>query len=119
MLTATFILITAAVLLGAFVTFRIVEHKRGVRLFEVSRAALDVHALILWNDLVTGGVPLKWRHSAKVIAHQATHGGLQSLVILLRAAERPLARLSYKLRVSAPKAGGREVSQYLKTITPE
>lgn len=113
MLAAT---IVAAVL---FVLFRVAESRRDVRFFNTTRTVLDAQAIEFWNALVTGGVPLAWREHAAVATHRVTQVAVHLAVAALRAAERPLARLSYKMRVSAPKAGGTQVSEFLKTITPD
>ena len=95
------------------------EYARGVRFFEERRAELDVRAEELWAALVTGGVPMSWRTYAQAVLHDITHLGVHSAVELVRAIERPLARLSYKMRVSAPKSGSAPVSSFLRTITPD
>lgn len=103
----------------AFVSMRRMEVARGVRFFEDKRAVLDAQAEVLWSRLVRGGVPLSWRRYVGVVLHDVTHLSIHGAVELVRAVERPLAKLSYKMRVSAPKSGGAPVSDFLRTITPE
>lgn len=112
------ILIALSAMLG-FLSLRRLEVARGVRYFDTERAVLDQHAEVIWAKLIHGGIPLSWRVYAGVILHDVTHLGVHSAVELVRAVERPLARLSYKMRVSAPKGGGAPVSNFLRTITPD
>ena len=112
------ILVALSAMLG-FLSLRRLEVARGMRYFDTERAVLDQHAEIMWMKLIHGGIPLSWRTYAGVILHDITHLGVHSAVELVRAVERPLARLSYKMRVSAPKGGGAPVSNFLRTITPE
>ncbi len=113
------LLLTVLVLGLLFVTFRRFEVGRGVRFYEAERSRFDAYAEEFWSALVLGGVPLSWRQNTAVVVHRATHEGLHVLVALLRSIEAPLARLSYKMRVSAPKPAGTPVSDFLKTITPD
>lgn len=112
------LLIALSAMLG-FLSLRRVEVARGVRYFDTGRTLLDSRAEELWVKLVTGGVPLSWRHFASVVLHDLGHLGVHTAVEVVRAMERPLAKLSYKMRVSAPKSGNAPVSDFLRTITPE
>ncbi len=119
MLIATILLAASLSLLAAFSAFCVAEERVGRRLFAPTRERLDVYATELWQALVMGGVPMRWRQEVLRAAHTAVHTGVHVAVAALRAAERPLARLSYKMRVSAPKGNGKQVSEFLRTITPE
>jgi hypothetical protein len=66
-----------------------------------------------------GGIPVSWRTYTRAIVHELTHFLVRVAVEVVRAIERPLAKLSYKMRVSAPKSGMAPVSEFLKTLTPE
>lgn len=113
------ILLASLILALGFIMFRRWETARGVRMFDARRTALDQYAEELWSALVLGGLPVRWRQNAIAVTHRLGHGGVHMAVSALRAAERPLARLSYKMRVSAPKAGSAQVSKFLQTITPQ
>lgn len=119
MITAALVLVFTILLAVAFVVFRTVEARQNRRFFDATRTAWDQRVTTAWHALVTGGVPREWREHAAVVLHRATQSGVHVAVTALRAAERPLARLSYKMRVSAPKAGTGQVSEFLKTITPD
>lgn len=118
-MTAPLILLSVALLLGAlFLAVRMVEVRRDIRFFDEQRTALDAHANELYAAVVMGGIPVRWRQYTAFLVHQITHEIVHLAVLSLRAIERPLARLSYRMRVSQPKTGG-EVSSFLKTITPD
>jgi hypothetical protein len=119
MLASSIVLVvTLAAGLG-YTWFRRVEEARGVRVYADTRAQLDIFAEELWRAAVLGGIPLSWRHRAQALAHEVGHEGVHMAVTLLRAIEAPLSRLSYRMRVSAPKTGAAPVSEFLKTITPD
>ncbi len=119
MLTPAVLLLIALSAILGFFSLRRYETAHGIRFLNAQRSVLDERALELWRTMVLGGVPLSWRNYVKALIHSATHFGVQSAVEAVRALERPLARLSYKMRVSAPKGGGAPVSNFLRTITPE
>lgn len=119
-MTSALVVIILALSAGlAFVSMRRFEESRGIRLFNERRVALDSYASSLWEALVLGGIPVAWRKHAALLIHGVTHEGVRQAVEVVRAVERPLARLSYKMRVSAPKGAGAPVSDFLKTITPD
>lgn len=116
---APLILLSVAALLGVlFLVVRTIEVRRGTRFFDEQRTVLDGYAAELYSALVMGGIPVRWRQYTAFLMHRVTHEVVHLAVLSLRAVERPLARLSYRMRVSQPKTGG-EVSSFLKTITPE
>ncbi len=114
------VLIGAAAVLGVlFFALRSVEERRGYRYFADQRKQLDAFVEEVWAAAVLGGVPISWRQQVRIAVHEIGHGIVQHAVYALRMIERPLSRLSYKMRVTAPKSGGsREVSGFLKTLSP-
>ena len=117
---APLLLIVVALLAAlSFVSVRRFEVVKGSRFFETQRSVLDTRAEEVWQALVTGGAPQSWRTYVQATAHAVTHEVVRLAVEVVRAVERPLARLSYKMRVSAPKATTAPVSDFLKTITPD
>ncbi len=115
---ALFLIALSLILALSYIWIRRFETVRGVRYREEMRVRFDQRAEMLWTGLVEGGIPLEWRHYAKIAAHTTSHQAVRIAVETVRAIERPLARLSYKLRVTAPKGAG-EVSEFLKTLSPE
>ncbi len=107
------------VLLGAFFGFRWWEEKRGVRLFQDSRAVVDTRVAHVYEAIVRGEIPSSWRQSFAAWLHVLTHRVVVLLVEALRTIERPLTRLSYRMRMQKPSSNGKEVSPYLKSIVPE
>ncbi len=103
----------------AVVTVRRVETARGARYFDATRTVLDRRALEFWEALVMGGIPVSWRSYARAIMHDTAHLLVRLAVETVRALERPLVKLSYKMRVTAPKSGAAPVSEFLKTLSPE
>lgn len=97
---------------------RMWEERRGTRIFARSRAALDRVTASAYRLLVTGDISHEYRvHLIKSI-RTFVHQGVVLLVTFLRAIERPLSRLSHRMRVHEPVPTHREPSEYLKTITP-
>lgn len=119
MLTPAILLVIALTAILGFLSLRRYEVAHGVRFLETQRSMLDMRAVTLWRMLVLGGIPLSWRTYVRSIVHDLTRLGVHSAVELVRAVERPLAKLSYKMRVSAPKSGSAPVSSFLRTITPD
>ncbi len=113
------LILIALCAIGGVFTVRRVELVRGTRFFEPVRASFDSWATDLWSALVLGGIPVSWRSYVRAVAHDLTHLLVRVAVEVIRAIERPLARLSYKMRVSAPKSGMAPVSEFLKTLTPD
>lgn len=112
------ILVALCAMAGIFAVRR-VELVRGTRFFEPVRASFDTWATDVWSALVMGGIPVSWRSYVRAVAHDLTHLLVRVAVEVVRAIERPLAKLSYKMRVSAPKSGVAPVSEFLKTLTPD
>ena len=68
---------------------------------------------------VTGDIPRKYQEAIVHFSYRLAHETIVFLVEGLRAIERPLSGLSYRLRRSVPAGNGKEPSAFLKTITPE
>ncbi len=115
-----FIVLALIVAVSAILfVLRHAEESRGQRFFADARSKLDQQTMNIYEGAVMGGVPHVWRDASVKFIHDVTHGAVQQAVKGLRSVERPLSRLSYKMRVSQPKATAGEVSEFLKTITPE
>ncbi len=106
-------------LLSAFIAFRLWEEYRGVRLYGEAREHADQRVSMVYEHLVTRDIPVEWRMRLLQFFHFASHRLVVIAVETLRAIERPLARLSYRLRTRVPKANGQEVSPFLKTMSVE
>ena len=115
---AVILFVVSLVLLGAFAVLHSWEAKRGGRFFEKTRMVSDVHILNFYRALVSGNIPTEWRTAVLAFLHQVTHAVVVFLVEVLRAAERPLAQLSHHLHTHAPSGNGKEVSLFLKTLSP-
>ncbi len=111
--------LVALVLLGVFVAFRLFEEKRGVRLWAPVRTAVDEKVIEMYHSSVTGSIPRHYRLQFLMFLRQTTHAGVLLLVAGLRALERPLTRLSYRMRMATSNTSKKEVSSFLKTIAPE
>ena len=107
----------ALALLGAFIFFRVWEERRGIRLWSGIRISADETVSTLYRGAVTGSIPTHYRERLIAFLHSVTHQGVVFLVQALRAAERPLAQLSYRMRMHAPKGNDKDVSPFLKTIS--
>ena len=107
------------VLLVAFIAFRFLEEKRGRRVWTVTRASDDTVVSDMSHAAVTGDIPRKYQDATVHFLYTLAHDMIVFLIEGLRAIERPLARLSYRLRRSVPSGNGKEPSAFLKTITPE
>jgi hypothetical protein len=68
---------------------------------------------------VTGSLPTAWRHVLAVFLHDTTHRTVVFLVEALRAVERPLTRISFRMRIQKSSVGGKGISPFLKSIVPE
>ncbi len=119
MITPLLTILVALCAIAAVFAVRRVELVRGTRFFEPVRASFDTWATDMWAALVMGGIPVSWRSYVRAVVHDLTHLLVRIAVEVVRAIERPLAKLSYKMRVSAPKSGAAPVSEFLKTLTPE
>ncbi len=95
------------------------ETSRSIRLFKETRAVWDVRVLSVYRAVVSGGIPTEWRMGARALLHAATHSLVVFLVESLHAIERPLIKLSHRLRTHTPSGNGKAVSPFLKTLTPE
>jgi len=115
--TVTFLI--SLILLVAFVAFRLWEERRAKRTFPDTRAAVDVVIADMYHAAVTGDIPQKYQEAVLHFLYRLAHDTIVFLVEGLRAIERPLSGLSYRLRRSVPAANGKEPSAFLKTITPE
>jgi len=107
------------VLLVAFIVFRFWEEKRAKRTFPNVRTAVDSVVADMYHGAVTGDIPKKYQTAAVHFFYMLVHDTIVFLVEGLRAIERLLSQLSYRLRRSVPSANGKEPSAFLKTITPE
>ncbi len=105
-------------LLIAFAALKAWEERRGVRFLEPMRASLDARLPGIYHAAVMGNLPTGWRHTVAVFAHDATHRGVVFLVETLRAVERPLTRISFRMRIQRPSANGKGISPFLKSIIP-
>lgn len=118
-MTPAIVLAVGLVLTFSFILFRVWEVRRGVRIYNERRLLVDQWAERVFETLVLGGVPLSWRKYAVAVVHEISHEAVRLMVVIIRAAEKPLVRLSYRLRVSAPKTGAQPVSEFLRTIAPD
>lgn len=118
-MSAAFTFAIALILLGAFIAFRFAEEKRGRRIWANMRDSADVVVSDMYTAAVRGDVPEKYRTMLVGFFHMLAHDAVSAAVEALRAAERPLERLSRKLRHGAPAGNGKEPSAFLKTLTPE
>ncbi len=73
----------------------------------------------MYRAAVMGNIPEEYRLAVMRFLHTLAHDTVVFLVEGLRALERPLTRLSYRMRQTAPTPNGKEPSAFLKTITPE
>lgn len=105
------------ILLGTFILFRFFEETRGVRLFAQERSMADESALRLYRTLITGNLSAEYRVKVARFFRETLHRLVVLIVEGLRAVERPLTRLSYKMRMSTTSSPTKEVSSFLKTIT--
>lgn len=106
-------------LLVAFVAFRFLEERRGQRAWATTRASADVVVSDMYRAAVTGDIPRKYQDAIVHFLYTLAHDMIVFIIEGLRAIERPLAQLSYRLRRSVPSGNGKEPSAFLKTITPE
>jgi len=118
-MAAAFTFAIAFILLAVFLAFRFWEERRGRRVWGAARDSADVVVVDMYSAAVMGNVPQKYRIALVALLHAIAHEAVVSAVRALQAVERPLARLSHRLRQSAPRGNGKEPSAFLKTITPE
>ena len=108
--------ISLALLVG-FVFFRFGEEKRGVKLWARTRDSYDATIADAYKQAVMGNLPSNWRVAFLSLMHKVSHAAVVLTVQALRAIERPLLRLSYRMRRGVPSANGKEPSEFLKTIS--
>jgi len=118
-MSAAITFLLALILLIAFVAFRFWEERKGARLWAHSRSVADEMVDKIYTAAVVGSVPAEYRTVAIHFLHTLAHDVIVFLVESLRSIERPLTRLSYRMRQSVPAPSGKEPSAFLKTITPE
>lgn len=106
-------------LLVAFIAFRFWEEKRQMRLFAHARATADTVVSGMYQAAVMGSIPEEYRIALARFLHSLAHETIVFLVEGLRAVERPLTRLSLRMRQNVPSTKGREPSAFLKNIVPE
>lgn len=109
---------SASLLFAMFIAFRMWEEKRGVRLFASSRTMLDHWVIDIYHGAVTGSIPRHYRMHLLVFLRTTLHRAVLLTVATLRAIERPLTRLSFRMRMASPGTAKKEVSSFLKTIVP-
>lgn len=119
-------MVVSTILFGAgllglvgFWYLRVWEERRGARLMASPRAAWDARFAKAHEAMVRGDFARTARAALLAALHSLSHRALASLVALLRAIERPLARISHRMRVPPPTSPPREPSEFLKTITPD
>lgn len=103
-----------------FVAFRFFESGREHRFFAHQRKMLDTVTTRVYRTLVLGELP----HSYRQLFIDAVRGALHSVVLVvvsvLRKIERPLSRMSHRMRAPRTKNGeSRDPSAFLKTISPK
>lgn len=106
-------------LLLLFFVFRMWEEKRGIRLLPNFRNSADETVKDMYRGAITGSIPSHYRVEFIAFLQRITHEVVLLLVEALRAVERPLTRLAYRMRMSAPNTKKKPVSAFLKTIAFE
>jgi hypothetical protein len=105
-------------LLLAFIAFRFFEESRGRKLWPEARAKADVVVSEAYKSAVMGSVPTEYREAFAHFLNRMAHDAVIFLVEGLRAIERPLARLSFRLR-QRPQGMKKDPSPFLKTLAPD
>lgn len=118
MIFSVSLFLLSSTLLAGFFVFRLWEEKRGHRLWATKREHVDHVVSDMYHRAVTGNVPYRYRTAFIVFLQKSIHEGVLLLVAGLRSIERPLTRLSYRMRMSVPQPKGKEVSSFLRTIVP-
>lgn len=105
--------------LSGFVALSMWEMRRGVRLFRALREKGDRLAAGAYRTLVFGEIPSVYRESLVAHARKGLHTLVNMLIALLRGVERPLARMSSRMRHRYERAEGvnRTPSPFLKDIS--
>lgn len=107
---------SGVVFIGLFIILRVFEVRRGKRVFEHFRSHLDAFSTRLYRLFVFGEIPSTYRNFLSSTARSVFHQVVVLLVRLLRALERPLSRLNYRMRSTRGKDEQREPSPFLKDI---
>lgn len=118
-MTIGFILfLTGLVCLVVVSVFFAWEARRGTRVCAAARERGDRAVRVVYRTLVFGEIPHVYRTSFVARLRRALHQVVHSLILLLRAIERPLARFSrrmtYSERITAHDA--RTPSPFLKDM---
>ena len=101
-----------------YALWRSIEIRRQSRAFEATRARLDVFATRLYRLFVFGELPATYRARLAKFAQSVAHSTVMFLVSMLRAVERPLSRLSHRMRVIRAKENKPpDSSSFLKTLS--
>ena len=116
---AVYTFVVAFVLLGVFIFFRMWEQKRRIRMWAGAREKADEQVVEAYRSAITGSIPQHYRIRFLAFLRNAIHELVLLLVATLRAVERPLTRISYRMRMSASNTNKKEVSPFLQTIVPE
>ncbi len=116
---AAVVFFAASALLGILIGVRAVEERRGIRVFQDVRSRYDRRIAEAYTRIVANDFPIEIRQNVSHALHWLSHRIVVLAVEMVRAIERPLTRLSYRLRTRAPKPSGKDVSPFLRTITPE
>ncbi len=119
MMNALYILLAALFVAVIYAALRAWEDRRGALIAHAHREKLDAWLAHIYQGMVEGGIPLTWRNKTGAFAYSLTHEIVHLVLAALRAIEKPIAQLSYKMRLARTKNGARSVSEYLRTITPE
>lgn len=94
------------------------EAHRGTRFFDTGRARLDRITRRAYRMLVFGEIPHTYRFYLVRTFRLVTHRVIVGAVSLLRALERPLSRMSHRMRRSN-EVTLRAPSPFLQTISPK
>ena len=118
-MNAFYLFLVALLFAGVYTGFRAWEERRGVEIARERREKFDAWVTSVYTSMVEGGIPLTWRNKTGALAYTLSHEVVHLFLGALRAIEKPVAQLSYKMRLARTKNGTRSVSEYLRTITPE
>ncbi|TAJ14803.1 hypothetical protein EPO56_01790 [Patescibacteria group bacterium] len=118
MIFSVSLFLLSSTLLTGFIVFRLWEEKRGHRLWALKREHADHVVTDMYHRAITGNVPYRYRTAFIVFLQKGIHEVVLLLVAGLRSIERPLTRLSYRMRMAVPQPKGKEVSSFLRTIVP-
>jgi len=100
-----------------YALLRFFEISRGKRFFDAVRSRLDAFSSRVYRLAVFGELPHGYRAWFSARVGELVHHAVVALVAWLRAIERPLSRMSRRLRVSRhTSTASREPSSFLKDI---